>query len=895
MLETIHNLAELWTRLMQRHALIVILLFATLSWGTLDYTGTHLGINTDTEDMLSAELQWRKNNKLNSAEFPQFSSVIAVVIDAQTAGQAQDVALKLAKRLETESSLFEWVFRGQDETFFRQNGLLYKDLDELQTLADELSVMQPFLSRLQRDPSLRGLFSVLNEAVTEISKGESLETGDAFNQIAGVIDATVTGNNTLLSWQRLLDGNENDSKPTTADKRRVLVVKPRLDYSSLLPGKEAVLAVRGIATEMHLTPDNGITVRVTGGAALSYEELESVSRGAGVAGLLALVMVTIILTLGMRSLWLVVASLVTLIMGLIMTAGFAAWAIGELNLISVAFAVLYIGLGIDFAIHYCLRYRELLQDGVEKSLALSQTGSGIGSSLTLCAITTATGFYAFIPTDYSGVAELGLISGTGTFISLVLSLSLLPALLTLLPPPTRFHRSHNRLSTIVDKLTPLPGQYPKRILMVAIIFTLLSVILLNNLRFDPNPLNLQDPETESVQTYRDLIADSDTTPWSIVVLTHNPAEAEEMSKQLEQLQTVDSVMSLYSFAAEDQQDKVYLVEDIDLLLGPDLHQTISTETPSLKEQIQTLEQLIYTLQIAFSANTIDSRLQELQSLHDALISLMSWLKPSENSAISDQQQKLDELQYRLLSTLPGRLDALRDALAAEEFTLDKLPENIRSRWVSDNNMYRLEVIPVGDLTDQIQLEQFVTEVRQIAPGATDSPVVFVEASRAVVQAFQQAFLSALILIALLLIFLLEKKRDALIVLAPLILAGLLTGAASILLNMPFNFANIIALPLLLGIGVDSGVHMVQRFREGTDSVQILRTSTARAVFISSLTTVCSFGNLAFSSHLGTASMGVMLTLGVGFTLICTLIILPALLHYFSPSDTSSATATIETP
>ena len=176
------------------------------------------------------------------------------------------------------------------------------------------------------------------------------------------------------------------------------------------------------------------------------------------------------------------------------------------------------------------------------------------------------------------------------------------------------------------------------------------------------------------------------------------------------------------------------------------------------------------------------------------------------------------------------------------------------------------------------MDRFVAAVRKVAPDAIGFPVIYLEAGDAVVKSFQQALVLAIIAVTILLLVLLRPKSDTLFVLLPLLLAGGLTGAASVVLGVPFNFANVIALPLLLGIGVDSGIHMVHRMRAAPPaSGLILETSTARAVLYSSLTTMCSFGNLAVSPHRGMASMGALLTVGIAFTLLCTLVVLPALM------------------
>jgi hypothetical protein len=241
-------------------------------------------------------------------------------------------------------------------------------------------------------------------------------------------------------------------------------------------------------------------------------------------------------------------------------------------------------------------------------------------------------------------------------------------------------------------------------------------------------------------------------------------------------------------------------------------------------------------------------------------------------------QTLGNLQTSLLGSLPARLDALATSLEAEEVTREDLPEDLIEHWVSKDDHYRVTVFPRENLNDSAAMRRFVTAVRTVAPDAIGFPVIYLEAGDAVVKAFKQAFLMALVAVTVLLLILLRPKSDTLLVLLPLLLAGVLTGAASVVVKIPFNFANVIALPLLLGIGVDSGIHMVHRMRAAPPAGgQVLETSTARAVLYSSLTTICSFGNLAVSPHRGMASMGVLLTIGIVFTLICTLVVLPALM------------------
>jgi predicted RND superfamily exporter protein len=267
----------------------------------------------------------------------------------------------------------------------------------------------------------------------------------------------------------------------------------------------------------------------------------------------------------------------------------------------------------------------------------------------------------------------------------------------------------------------------------------------------------------------------------------------------------------------------------------------------------------------------------------ALEDSLTRFRDSTKVLVQDQKtRKLEALDSKLFTSFAGRVAQLQDGLSPEEITLEDLPVHVSQRWLSANGTYRIEAYPDADLTRKGEMKRFVSAVRAIAgDSATGTPVINLGASDAVKLAFVQAFSYAFIVISALLLFILRSFKETLIVLAPLMLAGLLTAAASVIFELPFNLANIIALPLLLGIGVDSALHILHRYKTALPANgNLLQTSTARAVFFSALTTIVSFGNLATSAHAGTASMGIMLTIGVASTLSCTLLVLPAMLKQF---------------
>lgn len=856
-----------WIGLVERFNLLIIIFIIGGAILSLNYTVKHLGMNTNTKDMLSPELEWRQLDDEHDKLFPQYTDNILVVIEAGTPDEAGDAASLLYQHLQKEQKFFSSVYYPAGLPFFKTSALLYLDVNELQDLADNLAVMQPFLARLTEDRSIRGLFNMLGDAVEAKLEGDDIDLASLPQQINDALIAVDNDRHYRLSWQNLMGTIVSPEKTTY---REFIILQPVLDYGGLLPARPALDRLRKLSAELNLTAVNNIRVRLTGSAALSYEEMHSVSTGMGISVLIAFILVTIILLIGLQSPWMVLASLITLLTGLVYTAGFAAAAIGTLNLISVAFAVLYIGLGVDFAIHFCLRYRELFLQTHDNDIALRTTVIHIGESLLLCAGTTAIGFFAFIPTDYNGVAELGLISGTGMFISFIITITLLPALLSLFPAKFNKGSVNGMIKKMLDHLAGMPVKHSGKIIAITVILAVLSLFAITQLRFDHNTLNLQPQKNESVSTYLDLLADSYTSPWTGIVLADSRDKSGAMEQALDRLPVVEKVVWLDKFIPVDQDEKLIIIEQMDLLLGSLTNESVMPG-PGLREQIDAIKSFNQQLAALIATGQADS---SLQSLHQTINGFLAELT---TRTVDEQQQQLRQLEQSLLATLPGRIDALVQSMNAVTITENSLPQVLKSHWYS-HGRYRMEIYPMENLNDNRAIRKFVDEVRTVVPHVTGSPVINIEAGDSVVTAFKQAFCYALGTIVILLLLLLEKKRDTVYLLVPLLLAALFTGAVSVLLDIPLNFANVIALPLLMGIGVDSGIHILHRLRSAPPGDgRILATSSARAVVISALTTILSIGNLAFSPHPGTASMGILLTTGISMTLICSLIVLPSLL------------------
>lgn len=864
-----------WTSISYRYAIWVILALLLFTAFSVWYIANHLGVDTDTTDMLSEEVPFRANHIRYKQSFSQYEDTLLLVIDAPTQEQAHSAAKRLNTFLHENREQFPEIYYLGGEAFFEKNGLLFKSIDELGHITDHLASAQPLVARIAEDPSLHTFLTILTEAVEALQTGQKLELNSVFNGVTQTIHAQLTGKSNALSWQALLSGEKQKGS-----YQEFIVLRPKLDYSQIFAAEVPIKMIRDAAAKLGFTPEVGVQLRITGEVALANDEIYSAMHGAQESGILALVLVAIVLYIALRSTGTAIAVVISLVVGLILTAAFATLAVGHLNLISIAFAVLYIGLGVDYAIHFLFRFEELKNTSNSDLQAISNTGADMGQALLICAITTAIGFYAFIPTAYRGVAELGIISGTGMIISFLITMTLLPALQRFFPIPAQTYSSSDALKPI-NKILNFAGHSKKLILTGTVIAVIASSLAIPHIRFDYNLLNMNNPRAESVTTFQELLKNPDDSPWRIEILAKDLTELKRLKERLEALPEVKSVVSILDLVPENQHEKGELIAEMAMTVGPisfNTNKNPDSTQYSLEQQLATLEKLIAKLSSFITEHPNHAAVASIQALSASLSKLKANLLEN-GSSNEEKAQLLRMLENDLLGLLPESIQRLQLALGAEPFTQETLPTSFSSHWYSSDDFYRVSVYPSENINDNDALRRFVRSVQKIAPTATGVPVISLEAGEAVVDAFIHAFSLTLIGVIVTLLLMLRSVKYTLLALAPLLLATLFTGACTVLLDLPFNFANIIALPLLLGTGIDSSLHMIHRSRNQSADNNLLHSNTARAVYYSALTTLVGFGSLFFSTHQGTASMGLLLTIGLSLTLICVLVILPTLLQW----------------
>src|SRR5215468_2636972 len=795
--------------------ILSVLLGVVSSW----YAVTHFKMTTDVNQLISPNISWRQREAEMEKAFPHFELIVAVV-NAPTVELVEAASNALAQQLSQQKNLFRSIEQPKGGPFFAQQGLLFESAADLAPQMNMLTQAQRLVQVLAGDPSLRGVIQTLQFGLLGVQGGQITLDNMAWPMTLGAdtIEKTNAGKPANFSWYELVQGHA----PASGDLTRFLEIRATLDYSELEPGKRATDAIRKAAAELDLPGKYQAQLRLTGPVSMADEEFATIKENAVLNATVTIAIVLLILWLALRWMRIIFAVFICIAVGLSLTAAVGMLLVGTLNLISVYFAVLFVGLGVDFGIQFSVRYRAERYNADDLHEALLQTGRRAGAPLTLAALATAAGFLSFLPTVYKGVSELGLIAGIGMLIAFATSITLLPALLSVLKPPSEPEQLGYAALAPVDRFLE---RHRMAILIVTAVVVTAGLPLLYWLRFDFNPINLRSPNTEAVSTYLSLKNDPDSGFNDIQVLEPSLEAADRLAAKLRTLPEVARVTTLSNFIPADQQQKLPLIQNAAKVLLPLLNPTAPSPPPTDAQNVSMMGSTVDALRLA-----------------DVMTAL--------SKADPAVRERVQDIVVRPLRIA---LDDLRNLLTAHEITRANLPPELVREWVTADGRARIDVAPSGDSSNNEVLQNFARAVQAVAPEATEGPISILEARREVVIAFLEAGGCALLSIGILLWITLRRFGDVLLTLVPLLLAGVVTLEICVLIDLPLNFANIIALPLLLGVGVAFKIYYIMAWRAG--HTNLLQSVLTRAVMFSALTTATAFGSLWLSSHPGTWSMG----------------------------------------
>ena len=828
---------------------------------------TRLTINTSTEEILAADLPFRQAERKYRAAFPE-EDLAVVVVDAPASDQAEAAARALLDRVRQQSAFFKRSELAGSSPYFDRNALLFLDAEQIRAVGNQLRQARSLLLTLANDPSLRGVAEFLDNAEFGVAESAAPpELAGLLGQLADTVEQRAQGRAAEMQW-----GSTFSIGPDARGSRRIVQIDPVLDNTSIDRAGPALSALGEAMAEVRsLHPE--VTMRLTGEPVLRQQELNDAFSGALYASGLSFVLVAATLIFGIRSGRMTSALLITLVVGGIWTSGLAAMTVGGLNLISVAFMVLFFGLGVDFGTHLGLRYLELRREGAGFEEAMRRAMTGEAPSITLSALAAALAFLSFVPTSYVGLAEFGIISALGMMVALVTTFTVLPALMAVMPPvPSPHAPRHIGLGSFIRK-------YYRPILVVAGIVTIGAAWTATQAQIDTNPLNLQNPNTEAVRTYRDLAGDPQTSPYALNVIAPNVEAARELAPRLAALDGVAGVRWVENFVPADQEAKLPALQAARERLGESFFAEEPPAPPATDAELQqawsSMRESAQAIAATPPENPVDPAIPAAGA---RLVSAFDGFAQARGTEPAD----LRELGAALAGQMPALAADLRQKLTvAEPVTIEDIPPELRREWISPQGQVRLRVLPEDNIGSAAEMAAFTGTVQTLAPDAAGAPASVTGAGKAILRSFAQAILYTVIAIGLVVTIVRRRLTDVLLVLAPLAVAALWTVAGSAALDLPFNFANVIVIPLLIGLGVASSIHIVSRAREiehegpGADAGGVLGTSTPVAVLITQLNTVAAFATLAVAEHRGLFSMGVLLGLSILLVLIVSLVVLPA--------------------
>lgn len=817
------------------------------------YAARNFAINTDINDLLSAQLPWRQHEIKFQRAFPQAVELIIVDVQAPTPEAAKAAARELEKALADKPDLFRSVADQFDSPFFRRNGLLYLSPDQIEQFTTPLVRAKPLIAGLVSDPSLRGLLRVLGQLLLSAQQGllSFDELKRPLDAAAATLESLARGEPAEFSWRTLSQGN-----PKPLDLHRFVQVWPVLDRNALEPGGRATAAVRDIVHQTALKQKFGADVSLTGPTIISDNEFAGVHEGIALNSTVTGVIVLAILWIALRSLRLVAAAVVNLTVGLVVTAAGGIFMVGALNPISLAFAVLFVGLGADFAIQYTVRYRAERHEKHDIDSALAGSAEWVGIPLTLAAGAAAAGFLSFTPTAYKGLAQLGIIAGFGMAVAYVSSLTLLPALIRAVNPPSEpTPLNLPQLATADAFLT----RHRIAVIVTTVVIVVAGLPALLWLRFNFDPLALEKQTSPALVSLYRLGKD---IPLSTARLLVAPDDLKDTIAKLSRLPEVGTIWTLESFVPASQDQKLPIIQKAHEALAPALASPVRP-APSDAENVAALEQSVAALQ--------DIAGQDSGGAADAARRLAAALDKLAHGDAAQRARATDAFIHPLQIDLGD----IEQSLSATLVARDQLPADLVRDWIAPGGWARIEIWPKGNANDNATTDRFARAVLAAQPTATGEAIGSTEWGKTIVQAFAEAAGFALLSIAVLLFIVLRRLTDVLVTLIPLIVAGLVTLEICALTQFQLNYANIIALPVLLGVGVAFKIYYVTAWRRGESN--FLESVLTRAVFYSTLLTATAFGSLWLSNQPGISSMGKLLALSLVCTLASAALFQPALM------------------
>lgn len=893
-----------------RYPLCVLLVSLALAGTSIWAAATRLQYKTQRNDLVSPHKEQQQRWREYLAEFGDDDDIV-VVVKGTDRPRMEKALEALAARVQARPDLFDRLFYKVDLRSLRNRALLFLSTEEIQSIQHHLNDMGQLLKYGGISWRLLTLSSLLQEAVQRtatMKQAAPLTASDEefLTQLWYITrnakDVIVDPDKYKTPWGSLLSRppeqkdllaepqyffSEAPSGSESGETLAFLLVRPVKEQGSFTYALKSVTAIRDIVAQTR--PDYlGVEFGVTGLPVLETDEMTAADRDTRMAAWLAIAGVSLLFLLVYRGIWYPLLTVATLLIGTAWAMGWLTLTVGHLNILSATFAVMLIGMG-DYGVLWVMRYEQARRRGADVRTALLHTVTHVATGNLTAASTLALAFFAAMFADFQAVAELGWIAGCGVLLCAFACFTLLPALLMLFDRRPMLSRDPEGsvvslpFGSRLNDDAWLPG-LARRAGCVALAGVALTIGLgyaaWCGVSYDHNLLHLQARDLDSVKWELTLIEHTAGANWHAVSYTTTPQEALALKARYEGLPEVARVVEVATLVPQDQQKKIALLADIQRRLSnlPPRGGVITHLRPRCHDLLTCLDNLAGRLSpLAGSAcRTNGTPTTLLTDLRESVWNLHMQILLLPTSTV---EKHLQEFEQRLAGDLAEDLHRLREVATPEPIELADLPVALRDRYVGRSGKWLLRVFARQSLWEFPQLEQFTREIHAVDPTATGKPFSTVEGLLAMKNGLQRAGIYAfLVIVAVLWLDFRSWKRTAVAV-APLVLAVVFSLGILGLCGVPLNPANMIAFPLILGVGVDNGVHILhdyllrRRERGATISYAI-----GRGVLVKAMTSMIGFGTLMIASERGLVGLGLILTLGVGCSMLTALIILPAVLH-----------------
>ncbi len=837
------------------------------------------------DNLVGPNQKYHQNYLALRKEFPQPDDIV-VVIESDNIEKNRQFVERIAAKMQAETNLFRDIFYQQDLAVMGNKALLYAAETNLVEMQTTLQVAKPFIRQFTQTTNLVSLFETINTAFRTAPREENAETRSLVKSLPALSRIISQAHEALLrsgappspNVITLLGGDENDllSSYITFAKGKMFLITthaPNDDQTS-----DAVDRLREL---VHQTQSEvpGLNVGITGEPVLDYDEMQQSAKDTSVASVVSLILCMLIFIYGYNETGRPIKATICLVIGLGYTMAFTTLVIGHLNILTITFAPMLIGLAIDFGVHLITRYEEELRHGKTEIEALTKAMVFTGQGIFMGALTTAGAFLAMALTQFKGIQEMGIICGGGLMLCLVPMFTMLPAMLLRGKQNALDHqlKEDERRARIEN----IWLERPWWVTGLTLSLCLLALVAARKLYFDYNLIKMQSPSLSSVVFEQKLLDSAEKSLLYGAVMADSLTDAVALQKRFSELPSVAETQPPFykDFLNGDQDAKLKLIGEIKQQVA-----ALEFAPPDMRPvDIYALSRTLYSLNgylgnaLVEIGNSDTALTKQILALRESIMDLRKTVLLGDDLMLAEHGEKLARFQQALFTDLHDTFELLKHQENEAPLRVDDLPPALHHRFVGVNGKFLIQIYPKEDVWQRAPQEKFVADLRTINPNVTGTPVQLLEYETLLKNSYVQAAWYSLAAIALMVLFHFRSFGAVILALLPVAIGTLWLAGLMGWLEVSVNLANIMTLPLVIGIGVTNGIHILNRYaEEGTPG--ILSRSTGKAVLVSGLTAIAGFGSLILAQHRGIHSLGIIMAVGIATCMIAALTFLPAFLN-----------------